>query len=159
MPIEHTALHPGSGSGYELTVEYINNKDFDGTLMFTRTDCGISFNWVKVVPVAGLQRNNHSVRLSGTFTLPVPCEYKLEARIKCYYVCENEEGFRLYPDGKLLVASHERGTTERGAVPRKRSTSVTRSHIKFAWINSTALAAPASTLRSGHRRRCCGMTQ
>ena len=107
MPIEHTALHPASGSGYGLTGEYFNNKDFSGTPVLTRTDRSINFNWDKVVPVAGLQRNNYSVRWSGTFTPPAPGEYKLGVRINYCYACENAEGFRLYLDDKLLVASND----------------------------------------------------
>ena len=57
MPIEHTALRPATGSGYGLTGEYFNNQDFSGTPVLTRTDRNVNFNWDKVVPVSGLQRN------------------------------------------------------------------------------------------------------
>ncbi len=116
MPIEHTALHPASGSGDGLTGEYFSSPDLSGTPVLTRTDRNVNFNWDKVVPVKGLQRNNYSVRWSGSFTPPAPGEYKLGVRANYCYACENAEGFRLYLDGKLLVKSGGQTTGERGAV-------------------------------------------
>ena len=116
MPIEHTALHPASGSGDGLTGEYFNSQDLSGQPVLTRTDRNINFNWDKVVPVEGLQRNNYSVRWSGTFVPPAPGDYKLGVRVNYCYACENAEGFRLYLDGKLLVENDNKKTGERGAV-------------------------------------------
>ncbi|SRR5579883_23314 len=116
MPIEHTALHPASGSGDGLTAEYFRSPDLSGTPVLTRTDRTVNFNWDKVVPVDGLQRNNYSVRWSGSFTPPAPGDYKIGVRVNYCYACENAEGFRLYLDGKLLVASGAGTTSERGAV-------------------------------------------
>ena len=115
MPIEHTALHPASGSGEGLTGEYFSSPDLSGQPVLTRTDRRVNFNWDKVVPVDGLQRNNYSVRWSGTFTPPAPGEYKLGVRVNYCYACENAEGFRLYLDDKLLVESGGK-TAERGEV-------------------------------------------
>ena len=56
------------------------------------------------------------MRWSGTFTPPAPGEYKLGVRANYCYACENQEGFRLYLDGKLLVESGGQRTGERGAV-------------------------------------------
>jgi len=115
MPIEHTALHPSQGSGDGLTGEYFNSPDLSGQPVLTRTDRNINFNWDKVIPVDGLQRNNYSVRWSGTFTPPAPGEYQLGVRVNYCYACENAEGFRLYFDGKLIVESGGK-TAERGEV-------------------------------------------
>ena len=116
MPIEHTALHPANGSGDGLTAEYFSTQDLSGAPVLTRTDRNVNFNWDKVVPVNGLQRNNYSVRWSGSFTPPAPGEYKLGVRMNYCYACENQEGFRLYLDGKLLVESSGKTTGERGGV-------------------------------------------
>jgi beta-glucosidase len=116
MPIEHTALHPASGSGNGLTGEYFSTQDLGGTPVLSRIDRNVNFNWDKVVPVNGLQRNNYSVRWSGSFTPPAPGEYKLGVRVNYCYSCENQESFRLYLDGKLLVESSGKTTGERGAV-------------------------------------------
>jgi beta-glucosidase len=115
MPIEHTALHPSQGSGDGLTGEYFNSPDLSGQPVLTRTDRNINFNWDKVIPVDGLQRNNYSVRWSGTFTPPAPGQYELGVRVNYCYACENSEGFRLYLDGKLMVESGGK-TAERGEV-------------------------------------------
>ncbi len=116
MPIEHTALHPVNGTGYGLTAEYFNSKDLTGSPAITRTDRNVNFNWDKVVPVEGLQRNDYSVRWSGTFTPPAPGEYKLGVRVNYCYACENAEGYRLLLDDKVLVESSNRKTAERGEV-------------------------------------------
>jgi beta-glucosidase len=116
MPIEHTALRPASGSGDGLTGEYFNSRDLSGEPVLKRTDRNINFNWDKVVPVVGLQRDNYSVRWTGNFTPPAPGDYKLGVRVNYCYACENAEGFRLSLDGKVIVESSGKGTGERGAV-------------------------------------------
>jgi beta-glucosidase len=156
MPIEHTALHPARGSGDGLTGEYFNNKELSGKPVLTRTDRNINFNWDKVVPVPGLQRNNYSVRWSGTFTPPAPGEYRLGVRINYCYACENGEGFQLYLDDKLFIASNETRTPERGAVTEASiHFSDTHPHsIRLEYIHRTGGAgidltwqAPAAALR------------
>jgi len=120
IPIEHTALRPssgsGRGSGHALTGEYFSTPDLSGSPVLTRADRNINFNWDKVVPVEGLQRNNYSVRWTGSFTPPAPGDYKIGVRVNYCYACENAEGFRLYLDGKLLVASTDQKQAERGSV-------------------------------------------
>jgi beta-glucosidase len=116
MPIEHTALHPATGSGDGLTGEYFNSRDLSGQPALKRTDRNINFNWDKVVPVTGLQRDNYSVRWTGNFTPPAPGDYKLGVRVNYCYACQNAEGFRLYLDEKVVVESGVKGTGERGAV-------------------------------------------
>ncbi len=116
MPIEHTALHPASGSGDGLTGEYFNSNDLSGQPVLKRIDRNINFNWDKVVPISGLQRDNYSVRWTGTFTPPAAGDYKLGVRVNYCYACENAEGFRLYLDDKMILESSAGRTGERGAV-------------------------------------------
>jgi beta-glucosidase len=116
MPIEHTALHPASGSGDGLTGAYFKSKDFTGTPVLMRNDRNINFNWDKTIPLEGMQRDNYSVRWEGTFTPPAPGDYKLGVRVNYCYACENAEGFRLYLDGKLFVQNDAKKQGERGAV-------------------------------------------
>ena len=149
MPIEHTALQPGGGSGYGLSGEYFRSPDLSGTPVLTRTDRNINFNWDKLVPVSGLERNNYSVRWSGNFIPPAPGEYKLGVRVNYCYACENAEGFRLYLDGKVLVESG--GATEASVTFRD-----TQPHpIKLEYLHRTGSAgidltwqAPAAVLRN-----------
>lgn len=115
MPIEHTALHPDGGSGDGLTGEYFSSKDLTGQPVLTRIDRNINFNWDKVIPVSGLQRNDYSVRWSGAFVPPAAGDYKLGVRVNYCYACENAEGFKLYLDGKLLLDGGQGKTGERGA--------------------------------------------
>ena len=142
MPIEHTALHPASGSGDGLTGEYFSSPDLSGTPVLTRIDRNVNFNWDKVVPVNGLQRNNYSVRWSGSFTPPAAGEYKLGVRMNYCYSCENSEGFRLYLDDKLLVESVGKTTPERGAVIEAPVTfNDTQAHpIRLEYLHTTGTA-------------------
>jgi len=121
LPIEHTALHPAYVAGsmpddglYGLVGEYFATPDLSGKPVLVRIDRNINFNWDKVIPVAGLQRDNYSVRWTGTFTPLAAGDYQLGVRINYCYSCVNNEGFRLYLDGKLLVASGKQTTGERG---------------------------------------------
>ncbi len=157
MPIEHTALHPASGSGYGLTGEYFSSPDLSGSPVLARTDRSINFNWDKVVPVDGLQRDNYSVRWSGSFTPPAPGEYKLGVRVNYCYSCENAEDFRLYLDGKLLVQSPGATTGDRDAVFEAPVTfGDTQPHpIRLEYLHRTGSAgidltwqAPADVLRN-----------
>jgi beta-glucosidase len=116
MPIEHTALHPANGSGDGLTGEYFASRDLTGQPVLTRVDRNINFNWDKLVPAAGLARNNFSVRWSGNFTPPAAGDYKLGVHINYCYACDNAEGFKLYLDGKLILQSGNGKTGERGQV-------------------------------------------
>jgi len=116
MPIEHTALSPESGAGHGLLAEYFASADLSGKPVLTRTDLNVNFNWDKVAPVAGVGRNNYSVRWSGNFTPPAAGDYKLGVRMNYCYACENTEGFRLFLDGKLLAGSEHASTGERGGV-------------------------------------------
>ena len=156
VPIEHTALHPASGSGFGLTGEYFNSKDLSGSPVLSRTDRNINFNWDKVVPVEGLQRNDYSVRWSGTFVPPAPGEYKLGVRVNYCYACENAEGFKLFLDDKLLVQSDDKKQPERGqVVDATVNFSDTQPHpIRLEYFHGTGTAgidlswqAPADVLR------------
>ena len=116
MPIERSALKPSEGEGDGLTGEYFDSKDLTGKPVLTRTDAHINFNWDKVVPTAGLQRNNYSVRWSGKLVPPAAGDYRLGVRMNYCYACENAESFRLYLDDKLLISSAGGKTAERGQV-------------------------------------------
>ena len=156
IPIEHTALHPATGSGDGLTGEYFASKDLTGAPVLTRVDRNVNFNWDKFAPVPGLERNNYSVRWTGTFTPPAPGDYQLGVHVNYCYACENAEGFRLYVDGKLLVQSGGK-TGERGqVVDAPMHFSDMKPHaIKLEYLHGTGSAgidltwlAPAEALRA-----------
>ena len=155
MPIEHTALHP-SGASHEfgLKGEYFASGDLTGTPVLTRLDRNINFNWDKVIPVKGLQRNNYSVRWTGVFTPPAPGDYFLGVRINYCYACENAEGFRLYLDDKLIVQSQSK-SGERGQVfdSHVRLDDAKPHAIRLEYLHKTGTAG--STSPGGFRPRLC----
>jgi hypothetical protein len=110
-----------------------------------------------------LQRDNYSVRWTGTFTPPAPGDYKLGVRVNYCYACENEEGFRLYLDEKVLVESGAKGTCERGAVIEAPVHFVDAKPTLFASSTSTVTVVQASTSpgtrpQPSSRRGCPGDT-
>jgi beta-glucosidase len=156
VPIERTALHPAIGSGDGLTGEYFNATTFSGKPILTRVDHTINFNWDKFAPISGLERNNYSVRWTGTFTPPAPGTYRLGVHVNYCYACENAEGFHLYLDGKLLVESSAH-TGERGQVIDAPITFTdTQPHaLRLEYLHGTGSAgidltwqAPAEALRA-----------
>ena len=156
MPIEHTALHPAAGSSVAgLKGEYFASDDLSGTPVLTRVDRNVNFNWDKVVPVKGLQRNNYSVQWSGVFTPPAAGNYRLGVRINYCYACENAEGFKLYLDDKLIAHSESK-SGERGQVfDSSLHFDNTEAHaIRLEYLHKTGTAgidltwlAPAGVLR------------
>jgi beta-glucosidase len=111
VPIAHTALRTADGKE-GLTGEYYSRPDFGGKPVATRVDRSVNFNWDKAIPVSGLQRNNFSVRWTGTFTPPAAGDYKLGARVAVCYACESHEQFRLFVDEKLVADASQQGKTE-----------------------------------------------
>ncbi len=117
MPIEHTALHPAAGSGYGLTGEYFNSRDMSGQPVLKRTDRNINFNWDKVVPITGLQRDNYSVRWTGTFTPPSSRRLQARGTRELLLRLRERRGLSsLSLTEKCVVESGAKGTGERGAV-------------------------------------------
>jgi beta-glucosidase len=153
LPIERTALHPAGGEGDGLTGEYFNTKDMTGQPVLTRVDSNINFNWDKVIPLAGLQRDNFAVRWSGSFIPPAPGDYKLGVRMNYCYACQNAEGFKLYLDGKLLLESA--AAERRALIETTVHFDNTQPHpIRLEYLHGTGSAgidltwqAPAAALR------------
>jgi beta-glucosidase len=135
VPIAHTTLRTADGKE-GMTGEYFSTPDLSGKPVAVRVDRTVNFNWDKAIPVSGLQRNNFSVRWTGTFTPPAPGDYKLGARVAFCYACESHEQFRLYVDEKLIADTTQQGKTEAllhcdGTRPRA---------IRLEYIHGTAAA-------------------
>ncbi|HEY5331487.1 MAG TPA: glycoside hydrolase family 3 C-terminal domain-containing protein [Acidobacteriaceae bacterium] len=159
VPIPSTALRSEGSTGhspqYGLTAEFFANTSFSGPVVASRVDREVNFNWDKFAPVAGVERNNYSVRWAGKFTPPAPGDYKLGVRMNYCYACENAEGFKLYLDGKVILESAGK-TPERGAVMEvPEHFADTASHpIRLEYVHGTGSAgidltweAPASVQR------------
>ncbi len=150
VPISRNALRTAEGKE-GLTGEYFDNVDLSGKPVLTRVDRTVNFNWDKVVPVPGLQRDNFSVRWSGTLTPPAAGEYRLGGRVNYCYACESHEGLRLYVDGKLLVESGE----DRNAEATIRFQDTKPHEIRLEYLHYTSTAGvdltwqpPAAALRA-----------
>src|SRR6202020_1151176 len=66
VPIPSTALWikrgPGRMPRHGLGAEFFANTTFSGNIVTSRVDREVNFNWDKFPPVAGVERNNYSVR-------------------------------------------------------------------------------------------------
>ncbi len=111
VPIAHTALRTADGKE-GLRGEYFPTPDLSGTPAAVRVDRTVNFNWDKAVPVTGLERNNFSVRWTGTLTPPAPGDYTIGARVAPCYACDSNEQFRLYVGDKLIADATPQGKTE-----------------------------------------------
>ncbi len=88
-----SALFNGGTAG-GLKGEYYRGQNFE-TLVSSRVDPVINFNWQNSAPIAGLGANNFSVRWTGELVAPVTGSYLLEV--------VSDDGSRLYVDDTLLV--------------------------------------------------------
>jgi beta-glucosidase len=110
-PVARNALRTADGEE-GLLGEYFSTPDLSGKPVAVRVDRTVNFNWDKAVPVPGLQRDDFSVRWTGTLTPPAPGDYRLGARVAFCYACESDEQFRLHVDGKLIADTSQKGKTE-----------------------------------------------
>ncbi|NJD08936.1 MAG: glycoside hydrolase family 3 protein [Gemmatimonadetes bacterium] len=101
VPIARSALRTANSTG--LKGEYFANAELAGEPVVVRIDPAINFNWDKAVPLPGLERNNFSVRWTGTFTPPAAGDFRLGARVRGGGRGAQRELVRLYLDGKLLL--------------------------------------------------------
>lgn len=76
--------------------EYFNNHDLSSTPVVTRQDRTIDFNWGWETPAPGVNRDNFSVRWSGTFSFPAG-RYR--------FTTTSDDGIRLYVDGQRIIDS------------------------------------------------------
>jgi beta-glucosidase len=101
-PIPRSALRTGDMQG--LRGEYFANPELSGQPVAVRVDQTINFNWSKAIPVPGLERNNYSVRWTGTLTPPAPGDYRMGTSVRGWgRQPETREIVRLYLDGQLVL--------------------------------------------------------
>jgi hypothetical protein len=74
--------------------EYFNTQGLVGSPALVRTDAAIDFNWGWEAPAPGMNRDDFSVRWSGTF----PFE---NGRYR--FTATTDDGVRLYVDGRLII--------------------------------------------------------
>ncbi len=78
-----------------LIGEYFNNKNLEGSPVFTRIDSIIDFSWQRKSPVGGKDGEPFSVRWTGYITAPETAEYTFKTI--------NNDGTRLYINDKKIL--------------------------------------------------------
>ncbi len=99
IPIPRSALRSGKDEG--LRGEYFATPDLSGKPVAARVDPTINFNWSKAIPLAGLQRNDFSVRWTGTFTPPAAGDYRLGVRAGGGF--RARDTVQVFVDGQLVL--------------------------------------------------------
>ena len=89
-------LIPVGGEGHGLTGEYFNNNDLSGDPVLTRVDSRFTLRWHSgTFPGPGIDRDDFSIRWTGTFLAPESGEYRFGLLT---------DGFGcIYVDGQLVV--------------------------------------------------------
>jgi hypothetical protein len=90
--IPQSQLFP-SASGTGLTGQYYQGQF--GTLLMTRTDATVNFDWGDGAPGAGVPANDFSVRWSGQVQAPVTGTYTFST--------VSDDGVRLWVNGQLVI--------------------------------------------------------
>lgn len=86
-----------------LTGEYFNNRNLEGTPKATRSDRRINFKWEQG-PIDGIGHDGFSVRWTATLKPSETGEYEFDA--------QGDDGFRAFVDGKKIIdAWQEQGET------------------------------------------------
>ncbi len=102
----YTATYTVSTSG--LTAQYFDNPDFT-TLVVTRTDPSVDFNWGTGSPATGVGVDTFSVRWTGAITPQFSQAYTLYTT--------SDDGIRVWLDGALIINNWtDHAPTENSAV-------------------------------------------
>ena len=90
--------------GNGLKAEFFNNTRLEGPPVLTRVDSVVNFDWKDDSPAPGIQKDNYSVRWSGSLVPPKTREYTL--------FTSSDDGVRLFINGEKLIDNwSDHGTT------------------------------------------------
>ncbi|HUX77835.1 MAG TPA: PA14 domain-containing protein, partial [Anaerolineae bacterium] len=93
-PAPAPASAPAVASPGPWQGEYFNNQGLTGVPVLVRTDAALDFNWGWEAPAAGMNRDEFSVRWSGTFPFEAG-RYR--------FTTTTDDGVRLYVDDQAIV--------------------------------------------------------
>jgi hypothetical protein len=105
--IPQSQLYSSQGSTAQgLTAQYYKSRDLNpDTLITTKIDSNINFDWKNGFPVNGVPVDQFSVRWTGKVTAPTNGEYT--------FATTADDGVRLWVDGKQLVNNWTTHATQR----------------------------------------------
>lgn len=84
-----------------LKGEYYNNKDLSGTPMATQTDKRIGFEWTMGSGVAGVNKNNFSVKWTGELRPTETATYE--------FIVSGDDGYRLFINNEKVIDEYAEG--------------------------------------------------
>lgn len=84
-----------------LKGEYYNNKDLSGTPVATQTDKCIGFEWTMGSGVAGVNKNNFSVKWTGELRPTETATYE--------FIVSGDDGYRLFINNEKVIDEYAEG--------------------------------------------------
>jgi len=84
-----------------LKGEYFNNTNLSGSPVTTKIDKRIGFEWTAGTGVAGINKNNFSVRWTGVLYPAESADYE--------FIVSGDDGFRLYINGTSVINEYVEG--------------------------------------------------
>lgn len=84
-----------------LKGEYYNNKDLSGTPVATQTDKRIGFEWTMGSGVAGVNKNNFSVKWTGELRPTETATYE--------FIVSGDDGYRLFINNEKVIDEYAEG--------------------------------------------------
>jgi hypothetical protein len=135
IAIPASQLYPATVAAAGLSGQYFNDPGTGvhfGTLVTTRADLTVNFNWGTASPIAGVTADNFSVRWTGRVEAPVTGSYRFST--------VSADGVRLYVNGQLVVnnwSDHSSTTNTSAAITL---TAGLRYTIKLEYYDHTGSA-------------------
>ncbi len=134
--------NPGSGDG--LLGEYYSGTNF-GTLLVSRIDPNVNFNWAGGSPDASISADNFTVRWTGQ----VEAVYT-----DTYMFYENtDDGCRVYVDNRLVIDKWEDGAAAENASSAVSLTAGTKYTIKVEFYESAGDASAVLSWASNYQAK------
>ncbi len=98
--VEELALPvPRTVFGAGLKASFYNGTEFKGPVVATRIEREIEHDWNAIAPAPGVNRNDFSVRWTGTITPPAPGDYTFQLNVRRCNAKGDSESYAVRIDG------------------------------------------------------------
>ncbi|MDR1682130.1 MAG: glycoside hydrolase family 3 C-terminal domain-containing protein [Candidatus Symbiothrix sp.] len=125
--LENVLFTSSTSNENGLVGEYFNNKDISGAPVAQRTDKRIAFEWTTGCDVAGVNKNDFSVRWTG--------EIRPQETAKYDFIVRGDDGFRLFINDEKVIDEYQAGA-ERERRYQKQLTAGTKYSVRLEYFQA-----------------------